>query len=61
MRGPGEVHGTSQRSDCGKFTYRACFQHLHVEYSQELVRDVLADVTGVSFDRWIHASLLNSL
>jgi hypothetical protein len=59
MFGPGELHGTGRHDSCGHPLFQACLHSLHVEYDPELVHHVLGDVTGASFNRWIHVPLLN--
>jgi hypothetical protein len=38
--------------------FRACFTAVEIEYSLDLVQNVLADDTGDAFDRWLHLSVL---
>jgi hypothetical protein len=61
MHGPGEVYGIGRGDNSGYPFFRSCFRSLQVEYSKELVHNVLADATGAAFDRWLHASMLNCL
>jgi hypothetical protein len=58
MRGPGEVYG-ARRAESGHPFFRSCFRSLQVEYSRDLIQNVLADATGGAFDRWLHISMLN--
>jgi hypothetical protein len=59
VRGPGEVMGLGRGNNAGLPFFRTCFKGLFVEYSSELLDNVLADVTGMAFDRWLHMAVLN--
>jgi hypothetical protein len=59
MRGPGEVYGIGRGNNSGHPFFRSCFRSINVEYSPDLVSNVLADSSGSNFDRWLHASMLN--
>jgi hypothetical protein len=60
LRGPGELHDQGRGDNSGLPFFRACFRALQIEYSPDLIRNVLADATGAAFDRWLHVSVLSS-
>jgi hypothetical protein len=59
LLGPGELYGLGRGDNSGLPFFRSCFRGLHIEYSSDLVRNILADTTGHAFDRWLHSSMLN--
>jgi hypothetical protein len=60
IRGPGEVNGSGHGNSSGHLYFRACFRTAELEYSDDLMKNVLADASGAAFDRWIHTSVLHS-
>jgi hypothetical protein len=39
----------------------SCFTSVHIEYDDNLVRNVLSDTLGAAFDAWLHSAMLATL